>query len=84
MLSGSSIAGDIRYAFRQVARTPLFSSVVIAVIALGIGINAGLLTALDTYAWKPAPGIPSDSRLVRLTPRAMNARSNRLGDTYLS
>jgi putative ABC transport system permease protein len=84
MLIGSSIAGDIRYAFRQIARTPFFSSVVIAVMALGIGINAGLLTALDSYAWKPAPGIPSDSRLVRLTPQAMSARSNQLVDTYLS
>ena len=64
------IAGDIRFALRQVARAPLFSGVVIAVLALGIGINAGLLTLLDTYAWRPAPGIPSDARLVRIIPRA--------------
>jgi predicted permease len=57
---------DLRFAFRQIARTPLFSGVVIAVIALGIGINAGLLTTLNRYAWLPAPGIPPDPSLVRL------------------
>jgi predicted permease len=60
------VAGDIRFALRQIARTPLFSGVVIAVIALGIGINAGLLTVLDTYVWRPAPGIPADASLARL------------------
>jgi ABC-type lipoprotein release transport system permease subunit len=47
MLKGTSIAGDIRYAFRQVARSPFFSSVVTAVIALGIGIAA-------LASWLPA------------------------------
>ena len=64
------IAGDIRFALRQIRRTPLFSGVIIAVIALGIGINAGLLTVLDLYAWRPAPGIAPDARLARLVPTA--------------
>ncbi len=67
------IAGDVRFALRQIARTPLFSGVVIAVIALGIGINAGLLTVLDVYAWRPAPGIASDDKLARLMPTAVSA-----------
>jgi predicted permease len=71
------IVGDIRFAFRQIGRTPLFSGVIIAVIALGIGINAGLLTFLNAYAWQPAPGIASDRRLVRLTPSASSATSAR-------
>ena len=71
------IVGDIRFALRQIARMPLFSGVVIAVIALGIGINAGLLTVLDVYAWRPAPGIASDDRLARLTPTAVSATGAR-------
>ena len=78
------MAGDIRFALRQIARTPLFSSVVIAVIALGIGINAGLLTVLNTYAWRPAPGIPPDSRLARLKPAAVSATSGRERASSLS
>src|SRR5688572_11361488 len=68
----SMIAGDIRFALRQIGRTPLFSGVIIAVIALGIGLNAGLLTFLNAYAWRPAPGIAPDPRLVRLTPAAVS------------
>jgi predicted permease len=78
------IAGDIRFALRQIARTPLFSGVVIAVIALGIGINAGLLTILNAYAWRPAPGIAPDSRLARLEPTAVGATSGQQRATSLS
>jgi hypothetical protein len=63
-------AGDVRFALRQIVRTPLLSGVIIGVIALGIGINAGLLTVLNTYAWQPAPGIPADAALARLKPMA--------------
>ena len=78
------ITGDLRFALRQIARTPLFSGVVIAVIALGVGINAGLLTALNSYVWQPAPGIPSDSRLVRLMPMSVSERSGQPRATALS
>lgn len=66
-LSLPSVGSDIRLALRQIGRTPLFSGVLILVIALGIGINTGLLTTLNTYAWRPAPGVASDARLARLT-----------------
>lgn len=49
-----AFAGDVRFALRQIRRTPLLSGVIIGVIALGIGINAGLLTVLNTYAWARA------------------------------
>jgi predicted permease len=65
-----SLRGDIRIAFRQIARAPLFCGIVIAVIALGIGTNAALMTVLHLYAWNPAPGIDRDAPLVRLTPTA--------------
>jgi predicted permease len=71
------ITGDLRYALRQIRRTPLLSGVIIVVIALGIGINAGLLTALNAYAWQPAPGIAPDRSLVRLMPAAVRAGSAR-------
>ena len=69
-----AFAGDVRYALRQIKRAPLMSSVIIAVIALGIGINAGLLTVLNTYAWRPAPGIPADASLARIVPVATRDR----------
>lgn len=73
--SPSSVWGDIRFAVRQIARAPLFSGIVIAVIALGIGTNAALMTVLQLYAWNPAPGIDRHAPLVRLTPTAWNAEA---------
>src|SRR5262245_698698 len=79
-----AFGSDIRYAVRQIRRTPLFSGVVIGVIALGIGINAGMMTLLSVYAWQPAPGIDADKGLVRLTPMAARGQSNRVGEVSLS
>lgn len=75
---------DLRYALRQIARTPLFSGVVIVVIGLGIGSNAGLLTVLNAAAWRPAPGIPADSRLARLVPTALRGQAGEPTDVQLS
>jgi predicted permease len=79
-----AFGSDIRFALRQIRRTPLFSGVVIAVIAIGIGINAGMMTLLDVYAWHPAPGIAPDDRLVRLTPMAARGRSSSIREVSLS
>src|SRR4029079_17226842 len=46
-LTPPAIAGDVRFALRQIARSRLFSVVIITVIALGIGVNAALMTTLD-------------------------------------
>ena len=80
----STIGADIRFALRQIARTPLFSGIIIGVIALGIGTNAGMFTVLDMYAWQPAPGIERDARLARLTPMVVRGENQQLSGTRLS
>lgn len=82
-LAWPAFGGDVRFAFRQIAAAPLFHGVIIAVLALGIGINAGLLTVLDTFIWQPAPGIPRDASLARLVPIATRP-SGRVGDINLT
>ena len=79
-----TLAGDVRFALRQIARTPIFFGIVIAVIALGIGINAGLLTTLNAYAWRAAPGIEDSPRLARLTATAAGKKSDRPAAVSLS
>jgi putative ABC transport system permease protein len=83
-LTFPTIWSDVRLAVRQIAHAPLFSGVIIAVIALGIGINAGLLTTLHVYAWRPAPGIAQDATLARLTPMASRTTGGRTYNTAFS
>ena len=78
------MTSDIRFAARQIIRTPLFSSVLIVVIALGVGVNAGLLTTLNRFVWRPAPGIDPAARLVRLTAMALRGDEDWPGSVSLS
>ncbi len=69
----ADLLADTRFALRQIRRAPLLSGVIVAVLALGIGVNAGLLTLLNTYVWRPAPGIPPDPSVARLRPLVSRA-----------
>jgi predicted permease len=51
----SSLAGDIRYALRTLARNPGFAVAAIVPIALGVGINTGIFAILNSVAWRPLP-----------------------------
>jgi macrolide transport system ATP-binding/permease protein len=55
---------DIRYAVRTLAKNPLFSLTVVAVLALGIGLNAAVFTMLKGIALTPLSGVKSATRLV--------------------
>ena len=83
-LAPAALSGDLRFAFRQMARSRLFSAVIITVIALGIGVNAALMTTLDVYAWNPAPGVDANAPLARLLPSASSKGSTRSGSIRFS
>jgi predicted permease len=58
-----NLLSDLRYATRSLARNPGFSLTVIAVLALGIGLNAAVFTMLKALALSPVAGVPGSSRL---------------------
>ncbi len=57
---------DIKYGFRTLARTPTFTAVAIAILALGIGANTTIFTIVDSLFFEPPPHVAEPDRLVRL------------------
>ena len=64
MLWIEQTAQDFRHACRTLARTPGFTLIAIATVALGVGVNATLFTAYNAIALKPLP-VADAGRVVR-------------------
>jgi predicted permease len=57
---------DVRYAARQLARNRLFSAVAILTLALGIGLNTAVFSAVHGLLFRPLPGVVEPDRLVQV------------------
>jgi putative ABC transport system permease protein len=63
MLAG--FFGDLKYALRTFVRRPLFTSVVLLTLALGIGSNVAIFSVVDAVLFRPLPyGNPEQLALV--------------------
>lgn len=61
-----SIVADLRFATRQIRHRPLSSATIVAVLALGIAIHAGLTVFFDAVTARPNAGVEASPALVRL------------------
>lgn len=67
--------GDLRLAFRGLRRNPLFATVAILSLALGIGANTAIFTLLDQIVLRKLP-VKAPEQLVMLYQDASNMGSN--------
>src|SRR5215831_10954483 len=73
---------DTRFAFRNLVRSPLFSTVAVASLALGIGANTAIFTLIDQLMLRLLP-VRDPSQLVMIWTTGPHLGSNR-GDRRMS
>ncbi len=61
-----TLAHDVRLAGRLLVRRPHFTAMVVATIAVAIGLNSAVLAAVDALLLRPLPGVRAPEHVVGL------------------
>ena len=71
------LSSDIRYAFRQLRRSPIFGTVAVTTLAVGIGVNTTLFSAIDGLLLRPPADIQAPDKLLGLYQTLPSMRGGR-------
>src|SRR5436190_8457547 len=75
----ASVLQDLRFAFRTLRKSPLFTSVAVLSLALGIGANTAIFSLIDQIILQLLP-VRNPEELVLLTARGNHYGSNTGGN----
>src|SRR4051794_23942887 len=56
---------DLKFALRQLLRNPGFTAGAVLTLGLGIGVNTGIFTILNSFAFRSLP-VPDSGRLASI------------------
>jgi predicted permease len=70
-----TMLADVRLAGRWLRKTPIFSAVVVLVVALGAGAATTVFSAMNAIVLRPPPGIIDAGRLVSVLPSSRTGAS---------
>ena len=62
----SMLRNDLRFALRMFAKNPFFTAMVVATLAIGIGLNTAVYSAIDAILLRPLPGVEQPDEIVQL------------------
>ncbi len=64
--------GDIRFGLRSLVKNPGFTAVAVAMLAIGIGVNAAVFTVTNAVLFKGFPLVKENDRLLYISPKGYN------------
>jgi predicted permease len=67
------LARDLKYGWRSLRNSPLFATMAVLSLALGIGANASVFSVINAILLQPIPGVQRASELVSLNEKTSGA-----------